>query len=263
MAYFELLQGLTKSDIFDLGYAGIGLKMTYANHGVGIAIGLAGGIYSFSNLQNQNHKIFVLLMLVFMFFVLILSQSRSSIVAGFAAIITSSVYYNLVLINSQSYLRKLRAHFIVLTFGAILFSALIAILSSQRWYSVELRLENFHSVINTIFNNPLGLGWGVWKDTMVQGNIHNMVLNYGVSIGVIGLISGILLILLGFVFFYINERMFLKPNKAVYCSFAIFFSGVIESSFAPQTPSEGINIGLILLACSTISHLNDKKRISS
>jgi len=252
LAAVDLITGTPKTDMLGIGYAGIGPFMTFANHGGGMALGIVGGVHLYSQVKTNKDKVFIVSMISLMCLMVMLSQSRSSWIAVTVALCIATLYHGTLSALSKNMTRKFFAHAVsALCLLPAIFIAL-NVFSNYRLLTANVRLSHYNTALQTIAETPFGLGWTGWAKYQTSGHLHNMVLNYGVELGWLGLFAICCLITWGFALFIIGEILFLKPRKSLYCAFAIFIAGLIESMFAPQTPSDWINIGIILLVTSIL-----------
>jgi len=250
-----LIEGTSVSDRMGIGYAGIGTKMTLANHGSGLVFGIISGLMIIPQLRRKSYMLagLVILCLPFSFASILLSQSRSSLVAISVGVLPFSLYW----IISEKKLK--RRHKIILISSLLivqflLIGLLISFLASLRIQTVEYRIQGYLAAISTIAKNPLGIGWGAWRDMLFMPlGLHNMILNYFVALGLPGGFLVTLLLLLGFTFYVVGVSGIKRRVDSSYLyylhgSFGIFLGALAEGMFAPQTPSKWINLSIVLIA---------------
>jgi hypothetical protein len=248
LAFFDIIEGNKRRDSLDWGYAGIGTSMTFANHGAGMVFGIISALAMLKHKNPPKLNVFYYLSITLMLGMVLISQSRSSMLAAIIAILSYIVVAYSVPKN-RSYLSIV----IKFSFIVILAGLLSYFLAETRLNTVHYRLDGYVGVIKTIIHAPLGLGWDNWRSLYSTfGNVHNMVLSYTIALGIPGLCLALGLIGLGGYFLktYLQNA---KEVSVLFCaSFAMFCGAFTEAMFAPQTPSDWINLSLIFMATALI-----------
>jgi len=262
MAFISLDPVVEASDWLGVGYSGIGFNITFANHGAGSVFGIISGLVLLVGEKKSSYiKKIIILSLIFLSGVMIvLSQSRSSILA-----VSLSVVTFLCLYIYSSWRASPRIKILA---GLIVFASVVALLVfftlyliEQRSSTVILRMSSYIDALDIISKNPWGIGWGEWHrlyDTQIR--MHNMIINYALASGLLGLfsIASVIGLVLGVgikgLVTISRENRF--KRIFLFGAFSIFIGSMVEAMAAPQTPSEWMWVASLLMTFSA----NDSSR---
>jgi len=225
----------------------IGLPVSSGTHGIVVGMGIVAGLYSLRQYRNEKFliKIFTLVSILLMFFSILISGSRSSLMAVLIGVLVYYTY-NLRVLGRKA--------FVVLSAAlATLLAAVGYRLASLRFRTVYQRLNQNRVAIELTLDQPLtGVGWQKVFPTYLDKVIHNTPLNYFVSSGLFG----------GFIFLFallypalFSLRMLLNhpryPMKII-TMMALWAVIVTELMFYKSTPS--IYLFVISISILTIPY---------
>ena len=251
-AYWGFVSRTPHSDPLGFGYAGIGFFMTFSNHGAGVSMGLSAALLLSIDSSSFFSKLFYICAAVLMVFVVFISQSRSSYLAVFSVFFILFVFYPLGFIFKSTKLKLLMlicSILIIVPIGYFILHQLFLI----REHTVDSRLEGYYQAYDLIINNPWGVGFGQWHNLVFTGSsLHNLFLNYGVSLGIPGLFVSIFLVLYAAFLFLRAYFSYRLRSKWLYGGLAVFSAGMIEGMLAPMTVSDWLNYGLVLLVATSV-----------
>ncbi|AUD62936.1 hypothetical protein BK010_04800 [Tenericutes bacterium MO-XQ] len=166
----------------------------------------------FYKIQKSNYKLFMAIQTSILIVILILNDSNISLLALF--FISAFIIFNRF---TQIFRKKIhRSHFTraILVFICLLIGIGILIeLGFFRFildnvymsYQYDGRFQIYRDALNVFFNNPFGIGLGQ-SDLFFQTNVHFVVMQLIVELGVIGL-------LILFLYFYNILRILLSVKK--------------------------------------------------
>lgn len=247
-----LTTSVPHADILGLGYAGQGLRMTFANHGAGIAVGVVSGLMVFPDISGGWKRLCVAGAIALMLAMLVLTQSRSSYLAVLAAAAVLALYFPNHLWRAEMKKKVFwYAFFLAASMMGIYFFVMNLIGLRQR--TADIRMDLNRQALEILMQNPFGIGWEVWERYHYTGYyIHNMVLNYAVALGYPGL--ALVLVLAALPLWYVWQvfRGKYLPSWHFYGGLAICAAGLTIAMFEAQTPSQWINPGLFICAASLL-----------
>jgi len=226
-------------DIFGLGYGGIGVDFTFAMHGSVMAWIIFSGLYLRSQYKVRFNFInyFITTLVALDIFVVVLSQSRSSILAITIGLLIPIFTRYVAFTNKIKFLS-----FFLQSFGFI-----ICVLSGYffleglreaRLSTANSRLNQVLHAIDVLKQNPyFGIGWDMWYPYYDQVHVlHNNILNVTVAFGMPMLI--IILLIYLYPIFLIYKRLSISTSNMQLTYFtSIYFACLVESLFASVSPA--------------------------